>query len=193
MEKNPLKMRMLKQLIIVILVMLVGGCSNAPTYPKKDIAKSLVDVCKKEFNVEIQVKLIDKNIIVFLPLPELFDQQMEILPEAIAKIEDVILITSRVIFSTDAEIEFYTLVTADVNVTAAELILVRYIDDLLKYMNGWMRRDDYQKRVLWRVTFNPEHLRSDEFNFDNLEIMSLHSFLAWQISQRINFSKDTPI
>lgn len=189
MEKNLLKMLMLKNLIVLSLVIMICGGCNAPTYPKKNIAESLVDVCRKEFDIDVQVKLINKNIVVFLPLPELFDSEMEIVPEAVAKIEDVILVTSRVIFSTDAEIDFYTLITADISATAAELILVRNVDDLLKYMNGWLRRAEFSKRVLWKINFNPNHLRDAVFNFDNIEEMLLPDFLAGQIAQRINFKK----
>ena len=91
-------------LIAIFVGFICSGC--APTYPKEKLAQTLVDVCEKEYDVQIQAKLIGKTIIVFIPLDELFDLKLDIMPEAVEKIEDVILTTSRAIFSTDAEIRF---------------------------------------------------------------------------------------
>ncbi|MFH2138422.1 MAG: hypothetical protein ABII88_07915 [Candidatus Omnitrophota bacterium] len=190
MEKNLLEMHMLKRLIAVIIVILMccAGC-NAPTYPKEKFVESLKDICKKEYQVDAQAKLVGKTLVVFLPLEELFDEKMEILPGAIDKIEKVITAASRIIFSTDAEVSFFTVVAADIKTTAAELILIKYVEDVHRLINSWISQDEYRRRILWQINFNPKHLNSAAYDF-NVEELTLPVFLARQIAQRLNFASE---
>ena len=184
------KKRLSLLILISLLIFNTSGC--APTYPKEKLEGSLIDLCKKTYDIDVQVKLIGRNIVVFIPLNELFNSNMDILPEAVSKIENVILSTSRLLFSTDAEVDFYTIIAADVKVTAAEVILVRYMDDVYKFMNGWIGREEYRKRILWQVNFNPELIKEAFFNF-NIEEMTLPKFLAEQISQRVNLELNSSV
>ncbi len=167
-----------------------NGCG--PTYPKAKLTQSLVNVCKKEYNIDVQAKLIGRTIVVFIPFKQLFDSKLDILPDAVEKIENVILSTSRVLFSTDAQVDFYEIIAADVKTTGAELVLVRYMDDVYKFMNGWIKRDDYRNRVLWQVNFDPKILDVKNFDFDVPEI-TLPGFLAQQISHRLNLFLDSSV
>ncbi|MFH1581013.1 MAG: hypothetical protein ABIC39_02905 [Pseudomonadota bacterium] len=187
-SKNMVKSRQHRLVRNLFLIGLFVGfvCSGcAPTYPKDKLTETLINVCKKEYEVEIQAKLIGKTIIVFIPLDELFDLKLDISPEAVEKIEDVILTTSRALFSTDAEVDFYMIIAADVKTTAAEVFLVRYMDDVYKFMHGWINREDYSSRILWQINFNPKLLKDSFFDFD-VEEITLPGFLAAQIAQRLN-------
>ncbi|MBI4845363.1 MAG: hypothetical protein HY810_02635 [Candidatus Omnitrophica bacterium] len=191
MEKNLSFWKILNCLIAVYIF--CGFCSGcAPTYPKEKLTNSLVDICRKEYNVDVQAQLKGKTIIVFIPLDELFDSKLDILPAAVEKIENVILTTSRVILSTDAEIDFYTIIAADIKTTAAEFVLVRYMPDVYKLMNGWISRDEYRMRVLWEVNFNPSVLNRKVYDF-NLDEARLAPFLAKQIAQRLNIFFDSSV
>jgi len=182
--KNRLRDLVRNVLLLSILVcILCSGC--APSYPKEKLTESLIRICEKEYNISVQSKLVGKTIVVFLPLDELFDTKLEILPGAIEKIENVILSTSRVLFSTDADVDFYMIIAADVKTTAAELVLVRYMDDVYKFMNGWIKRGEYRQRVLWQINFDPEILKDSFFDFD-IQELKLPDFLAEQIAQRLN-------
>ena len=152
--------RLVRNLFLIGLFVsfVCSGC--APTYPKDKLAQTLINVCKKEYDVEIQAKLVGKTIVVFIPLDELFDLKLDILPEAVEKIEDVILTTSRALFSTDAEVDFYMIIAADVKTTAAEVFLVRYMDDVYKFMHGWINREDYSGRILWQINFDQKLLKN---------------------------------
>lgn len=187
-SKNMVKSRqhrLVRNLFLIGLFVsfVCGGC--APTYPKDKLTETLINVCKKEYGVEIQAKLVGKTIVVFIPLDELFDLKLDISPEAVEKIEDVILTTSRALFSTDAEVDFYMIIAADVKTTAAEVLLVRYMDDVYKFMHGWINREDYTRRILWQINFNPKLLKDSSFDFE-VEEITLPGFLAAQIAQRLN-------
>jgi len=185
MGKNRRRHLARSTIFFIMLICLLNNNGCAPTYPKERLAKSLEGVCKKEYNVDVQAKVIGKTIVVFIPLQELFDEKLDILADAVEKIENVILTTSRVLFSTDAKVDFYMIIAADIKTTSAELVLVRYMDDVYKFMHGWINRDDYRQRVLWRVNFNPKLLQEPKFDFEVKE-MILPGFLAEQIAQRLN-------
>ncbi|MFH1062578.1 MAG: hypothetical protein V1747_06795 [Candidatus Omnitrophota bacterium] len=189
--KLLLEQKRLSVLVLVFLLIInVNGC--APSYPKEKLAESLIKICEKTYNINVQVKLIGRNIVVFIPLTELFNSNLDIAPEAVNKIESVILSTSRLLFSTDAKVDFYTIIAADVHATAAEVILVRCMDDVYKFMHGWISREEYRKRILWQVNFNIELIKDAPFNFD-IEEMTMPNFLAEQISQRINLKFNSSI
>ncbi|MFH1459816.1 MAG: hypothetical protein ABIG64_05525 [Candidatus Omnitrophota bacterium] len=176
--------RILKILIIfVVLGAFCLGC--APSYPRDKLISALKEICKKEYNIDVQAELVGKTIIVFVPLDELFDRQLDILPNAIEKIERVILSTSRVILSTDTKIDFYKIIAADTKTTAAEVILVRFMDDVYKFMYGWIKREDYSQRILWQINFNPVLLNNQDYDFSGEEVF-LADFLAQQISRRLD-------
>ena len=176
--------------LISLLIFNISGC--APSYPKEKLEESLINLCKETYNIDVQVKLIGRSIVVFIPLDKIFNSNLDILPEAVSKIENVILSTSRMLFSTDAKVDFYTIIAADVKATAAEVILVRCMDDVYKFMNGWIGREEYRKRILWQVNFNAELIKEAPFDFD-IEEMTLPKFLAEQITQRINLSLNSSV
>jgi len=185
MAKNLI--RAFSYIVFLLLVCnFLYGC--APTYPKEKLAESLIGVCKKEYNLDVQADVLDQTIVVFIPLDELFNAKLDIIPEAIEKIESVVLVTSRIIFSTDAEIDFYMIIAADTKTTAAELILIRCMDDVFKFMNGWIRREEYRRRVLWEINFDPRHLKKTSFDFNNVERLTLPVFIVKQVAQRLNFT-----
>ncbi len=174
--------------LVFIFVIFMIGC--APTYPKEGLGEAIKSICEKEYDIEVQAKLIGKTIVVFLPLDKLFDKNLDILAAPVEKIEDVILTTSRVIFSTDADIDFYMIIAADTQTTAAELVLIRYVEDVYKFMHIWIKREEYRKRVLWQINFNPRHLKNSSFDFD-VEEITLPVYLARQIAQRLNFVRES--
>lgn len=169
---------------VVLALILAAGCG--PTYPKERVISELQRVCREEKNISVQAQLVGTNMVVFMPLDELFDIKLDIVPAAIEKIEDVVQITSRVIFSSDAKIEFYTLVVADVATTGAELVWIRYVDDIHRLINGWISREEYRKRVVWQITFSPERLSQQSFDFAPFASLTLPKFLARELTQRVN-------
>ena len=52
-------------------------------------------------------------------------------------------------------------------------------------MHGWINREDYSKRILWQINFNPKLLEDSFFDFD-IEEVKLPGFLGEQIVQRIH-------
>ena len=59
--------------LILISLLLFSGCSSEtrPTYSKENLAQSIQDICKKEYNLEIKARLVGDTLWVYLSVEEL--------------------------------------------------------------------------------------------------------------------------
>ncbi|MBI4372612.1 MAG: hypothetical protein HY585_02655 [Candidatus Omnitrophica bacterium] len=147
-----------------------SGCDQA-TYPEDKVASSIKEICSKEYKIEnVEVKFAGKTIGVFLPLKKLFtmDVRQEILsgepanleslfepePEAMDQLENVLFAISRVLLSSDREIDFYTLHATDVESTGLQLMLMGYVPDVRRVRLWDISRNEYRKRVLHELKFS---------------------------------------
>jgi hypothetical protein len=60
--------------LILIIVLLICGCSSSlsPTYIQANIDQSIENICKKEYKLDVKVKLIGSTLWVYLPVEDLF-------------------------------------------------------------------------------------------------------------------------
>lgn len=147
-----------------------SGCHSV-SYPESKIESAIKEICSKEYKVEnVEVKFAGKTIGVFLPLKKLFttDVRQEILsgrvanleslfepePEAMERLENVLFTISRVLLSSDKEIDFYTLQATDVESTGLQLVLMGYVPDVRRVRLWDISRNEYRKRVLHELKFN---------------------------------------
>lgn len=142
------------RLCLVILFFLSSGCG--PTYPKERLTESIVELCKREYNVEVKSKIVGKTLAIFIPLPSLLDITLRINKKAQDMIQDVILSASRVVLSTDAEIEFYCVIAQDVRLPEIQVIVIKYVDDVKRAFFSDISRDEYFKRTLFDININPQ-------------------------------------
>jgi len=154
---------------ILCLALLLAGCHQ--TYQDEKVAQELAAICKTEYGINnIQVKLSGKTIGVFLPLKKLFStnfkealsltklQNVESLlqpsQEALDQVEDVLFSTSRVVLSTDKQINFYVLYATDVDATGLQLVLMGNVNDIKRVRLWDIARSEYRKRVLHDLRLN---------------------------------------
>ena len=99
--------------LFLIFPIILTSC-NLPTYKKEDLEQSIIDVCKKEYNVsDISVSLKGKTLYIYLTLENIFLESLDPSAESRKKLEDILLTASRVCISTNAEIDFYKIVASD--------------------------------------------------------------------------------
>lgn len=142
------------------------------TYPQDTVEESIKRICRKDYgitNVEIMIK--GKTLGVYLPLQELFsldyqrflqgetienlENMVQFKPDALSKIEDVLFSTSRVILSTDRELDFYLLQASDTAITGLQFSMLGYIDDMKRVRFWDISRSEYRKRLLHDLSVNP--------------------------------------
>lgn len=158
-------------LVVIACVGLgLSGCGES-SYPSDKIKEALLEICRTEYGVDdLDVKIVDKTIGVYLPLKKLFasdfkdavsggkikniETLFEPSPEALDKVEDVLFSISRVILSTDRPIDFYVLKATDVESTGLQLVLKGYINDIKRVRVWDISRDEYRKRVIHELKLN---------------------------------------
>lgn len=151
-----------------LIGILLSGCQQ--TYPEQRIASELQDICRKEYGIDnIQVKFAGTTIGVYLPVKQLFattnfkealasnvkniESLLEPSQEAMDRVEDVLFSTSRVVLSTDKQVDFYALQATDEN-AGLEMLLVGYVPDIKRVRIWDIARSEYRKRVLHDLRLN---------------------------------------
>lgn len=150
----------ISQRLLAMTLMAVFLSSCGPTYPKEKVVESVIRLAAQEYVVPIQAVLNGTTLGVLIPVRGLFDnlppeadesqielaaQNPQFSKEGLEAIEDVSLAMRRVALSTDAKIDFYTLVARDEAThlefawsgSVTDLKRVSYLDisqgDFLKY------------------------------------------------------------
>jgi len=61
---------------LCIIACLIGGCSSstAPTYQKEDLEKSIQNICKNEYQLDVKVKLAGSTLWIYVPVEGLIEK-----------------------------------------------------------------------------------------------------------------------
>jgi hypothetical protein len=177
----------------VAISFLFTGCNpNAPTFPQELLKEHIREICLNDYGIEdVDVKISGKTLGVHLPLKKLFTNDIQALmasgkiknvesllalsPEAIEKIQDVMFTTSRVLFSSDSNIDFYVLKATDYEGTGIEFILVNYLEDVKRVRFWDIPLSEYYKRSYRDMKMNQSiFLKKPVLDlFDNVGSMKL--------------------
>lgn len=159
-------------IVLIFSLFSLSGCG--PTYPKEYVDKCVVDLCKKEYGVDVKVRVVGKTIGVYIPIRELIDKDLKLSPTALVKVDDVIMSVSRVALSTDANFNFYVIIAQDPLVPELELVIIRYVEDVKRFLVTDISRYEYFDRMIIEAKVTPqaqkEKLIRDLFSKLGLEI-----------------------
>ncbi|MFH0764769.1 MAG: hypothetical protein V1927_07205 [Candidatus Omnitrophota bacterium] len=136
------------------LLFTISGC--APTYPKERFKESILKVCKKEYSLDVKADTIGKTIVIYVPLGGLLDFNFGITKKASEEINNVILSVSRVALSSDAEFDFYCVIAHDVKIPEIQIVIIKSVDDVKRFMLNDISRGEYSKRMLVDIRLNPQ-------------------------------------
>lgn len=155
------------------------GCGKA-SFPKDELLSSVKKMCRNEYHVDVLSKIEGSNLGTFIVLENIFDREEGLSKEASEHIGDILLAVSRISISTDAPLEFYTVVAADKGIPGVEAVFVRYVDDVKRYLLGSISREDFFQRLMIDVRFNPAMLaeRTVLSFFSNLSTGNTRNLLA---------------
>ncbi|MBN1353853.1 MAG: hypothetical protein JW994_04215 [Candidatus Omnitrophica bacterium] len=134
---------------------LSGGC-NSVTYPKEKLEECVVELCKDEYNINIETSVVGSTLAIYIELPSLFDINLSLSEEAQDIVQDVLLAASRVCLSTDADIKFYCIIAQDARIPEIQLIIIKYTDDVKRAFYQDISRGEYFKRTLIDINENPQ-------------------------------------
>jgi hypothetical protein len=172
---------------IVAALFVIGCGAPKPTYPREKVVEGVKQICKKEYGVDVDVKITGATLGVRIPLEGLFDTKtMQVSQEAFKKVDGVMLSVSRVTLSGDQSIQFYTVITSDKNVPGAEIVMTRYVPDLRRYVYGDISRGEFAKRMVFDVRFNPQGIIDTWLGEFTLPETKLDEFIVQESSRRIS-------
>jgi hypothetical protein len=113
-------------------------------------------VCKTEYDMDVDVTVEGNTIGIYHPMPGLLDVNMGISKDAWDKISSLILIASRVVLSTDADIEFYCVITQDTKLPELQVVIIKYVEDVKRGMYRNISRSESFKRTLFSINLTPQ-------------------------------------
>jgi len=153
-----------------LLLVALYGCE--PTYPKGKFKESIIRLCKKEYKIDVKVKTVGKTVAIYLPLTNLLDFTFALTPDAGEKINQVILNITRVILSTDAEYDFYCVMAHDVRIPEIQIVIIKSVEDVRRFLLGDISRGEYGKRMLidMRIAPQAQKERAVKDVFDRMNI-----------------------
>jgi hypothetical protein len=152
------------------IFLMVPAC--VPTYPKEKLPEAVRQVCKGEYDMDVDVTVIGKTMGIYYPMKGLMDIGMGISEDAWDQISNLLLIASRVVLSTDADIEFYCVITQDTRLPELQVVIIKYVEDVKHGMYRNISRNESFKRTLFSINLTPQAKkeRSIEQIFDKLEV-----------------------
>jgi len=150
------------------LAVILSSC--APTYPKEQINELVKNVFRIEYNMDVDIAVEGNTLGIYHPMKGLLDVGMGISQDAWDQISNLILVASRVVLSTDADIKFYCVITQDERLPEMQVIIIKYVDDVKRGMYRNISRNESFKRTLFSINLTPQAKkeRSVEKVFDKL-------------------------
>jgi len=169
-----------------LALIFISGCFG-PTYPKESLDKCVVDLCKDEYGLQVEAKVTGKTIGIYLPIEDMVDASLKVRQSALEKAEDVLVSISRVALSTDAKLDFFCVIAKDPAMPNMELIFIRHIDDIKRFMAINISRGEYFDRMITELRLTPKDNPEIGYSDGKLFVKDLKmgEFLTRQIASRI--------
>ena len=143
-------------LLITCSLALAGLTGCTATYPKDNIKESVINICKKEYGVDVKAEIEGKTMAIYLPLTDLMDYSFNLSKAASDKINDVIFTAARVALSTDAKIDFYCVIAHDIKMPELQVIIIKNVEDVKRLFASDISRGEYLKRMLIDLRWSPQ-------------------------------------
>lgn len=141
-------------LLVAGCFLLAAGCG--PTYPKERIKEAIVDLCKREYKIDVKTATAGSTIGIYIPLSNLIDFSFAISKDASDKINDVLLSVTRVVISTDAKYDFYCVIAHDIRIPEIQMIIIKSVDDVKRFLLTDISRGEYSKRMIIDMRLSPQ-------------------------------------
>ena len=141
--------------LLFISIALWGTGCEKPSFPKDKVISSVKQICLNEYGLDVNVRIKGDTIGVVFEADKLISAKTGLNQEAMEHLGDILLSISRVCLSTDAEFEFFVLIAKDKTIPGFEVLFIRHVYDVKRFLLGSISRDDFFHRLLISFRFNP--------------------------------------
>ncbi|MDP8218010.1 MAG: hypothetical protein P9M03_04730 [Candidatus Theseobacter exili] len=138
---------------LLFIVLFQAGCDKH-SFPKAKVISSVKQMCMDEYNLDVDVKVIGKTIGVCFEADDLIDTKKGFNEKAVEHLGNILLSVSRVCLSTDADFEFYVIIAKDRSMPGIEVLFIRHVYDVKRFLLGSVSRNDFFNRLLIDYRFN---------------------------------------
>ncbi|MBU0683587.1 MAG: hypothetical protein KJ864_04805, partial [Candidatus Omnitrophica bacterium] len=142
--------------VFVACGLAVGATGCVPSFPKEKLPSAVSSICKTEYNMDVDVTVLGKTMGIYYPMKGLLDAGLSVSSEAWDSISNLLLIASRVVLSTDADIDFYCVITQDARFPELQVAIIKYVEDVKRGMYQDISRDESFKRTLFTINLTPQ-------------------------------------
>jgi len=155
-----------------LMVVLISSSGCEPSFPKEKLPEAVKFVCKDEYDMDVDVTVKGRTMGIYYPMEGLLDAGLGISSEAWDTISNLLLIASRVVLSTDADIKFYCVIAQDARLPELQVVIIKYVEDVKLGMYRNISRGESFKRTLFTINLTPQAKkeRSIEKIFDNFSV-----------------------
>jgi hypothetical protein len=122
--------------------------------------------------MDVDVTVVGSTMGLYYPMKGLLDVGLGVSKTAWDDISDLVLVASRVVLSTDADIKFYCVITQDARLPELQVVIIKYVEDVKRGMYRNISRNESYKRTLFSINLTPQARkeRSIEKVFEKLNI-----------------------
>ncbi|MBD3380329.1 MAG: hypothetical protein GF408_07710 [Candidatus Omnitrophica bacterium] len=147
---------------VAAYALFTSGCT--PTYPKEELPSAVQTVFKEEYNMDVEVTVLGSTIGIYYPMEGLLDVGLGISEESWDTISNLVLVASRVVLSTDADIKFYCVIAQDARLPELQVVIIKYVEDVKRSMYRNISRGESFKRTLFSVNLTPQAKKERSVN-----------------------------
>jgi len=180
MAKNVLKI-----LLFSFVLILLFSCTVPATYSRKNIQKSIKNICKDEFKIEVKVKFSGETLWVYAPLSKLINEDGQWNKEVQDIRVKIFHALGRVFLSMDNPPKLYCLLASDIQGKGLDTYTIGYIPDMIKFDLGFIDFTERDKRVVFLSFPNPDAIGDVGGDHIKEYDISTGEFIAYLVRQNI--------
>jgi hypothetical protein len=182
--RNGKKSSLLVKISCFLVIFSLSCEPSKPTYSRKDIEKTIKELCKKEFAIEVKVTQVGDTIWVYAPMQNIANEKGDWNEKISKDIDRIYLSLTRVILSMDNRPQFYCFVVSDIK-AGFDLYYVWFIRDLVMAVHEYISRGEFQERRVVIYYINPQAIDDKEGKHVYMYDICVGEFIAALIRQNI--------
>ena len=143
----------MKRVLLILSLFFLSACGGV-TYPDEKVLESLDSILLDEYSIDnVQTARNENSLWLHVPVKKIHTEDYEFDEETLDKINNVSLSATRILLSTDADIDFLCIFIKDED--ALEFRIIRHIKDIEKARIWYISSEELQDRSEMSMDFDP--------------------------------------
>lgn len=188
MLKANQKNLLVKLIFLSLLTIFLSSCGPVKdTYLRKDLEKVVKDVCKQEFNLEVNTWERGETLWVYIPFNSILekDNPANLDKDVQKQIGHLYHVIHRIILSMDKPPLFYCLVISDIKEIGVDLYWAGFIPDYVKVNMQFISLGEWQNKEYFDYFLNPRALGDKNGHHVKKYEMKIETFISKLIKQNL--------